>query len=131
MEFGSRINASTGMASGINSRGGFATNIAVDNIKSQAFNKYATDMMRTMAVELFKEQAEIAETFLNQRTGELVKHLKSAPFDVFESGGNVQMNLKYILKVRFLDLRKTGTSKPNNTIVLGDSLMRSTLKSPG
>jgi len=119
------------MASGINSRGGFATNIAVDNIKSQAFNKYATDMMRTMAVELFKEQAEIAETFLNQRTGELVKHLKSAPFDVFESGGNVQMNLKYILKVRFLDLRKTGTSKPNNTIVLGDSLMRSTLKSPG
>jgi len=77
----------------------FTTGIASGNPKSLVFNKYAADVMREVAVDLFKEQAETA-VYLNQRTGDLVKHLKSAPFTIAQSNGVVALELKYILKIR-------------------------------
>lgn len=89
----------------------FATGVAAGNQKSLAFTKYTADVMREVAVDLFKEQAETAALYLNERTGELLQHLRSAPFTVAQSQGLVSLQLKYILKVRFLDLKKTGKGK--------------------
>ena len=95
----------------------FATGIAAGNQKSLAFNKYAADVMRRVAVDLFDEQARTASLGLEEQSGQLMEHLRSAPYSVNESNGGVFLQLKYILKVRFLDLKKTrrGNTKTNYT----------------
>lgn len=111
------FSTSKGMAVSRQGSQQFATGIAVGNQKSLVFNKYAADVMRKMAVDLFEEQAKTASFGLEQRSGELMRHLRSAPYSVIESNGGVFLQLKYILKVRFLDLKKTrrGNTKPNYT----------------
>lgn len=106
-----------GMATSKKGSKQFATGIAAGNQKSLVFNKYAADVMREVAVDLFKEQAETAEVYLNERTGGLLKHLRSAPFTILQSNGQVALELEYILQIRFLDLKKTkkGKKKRNYT----------------
>jgi hypothetical protein len=74
-----------------------------------------TDMVASVFWEtgedIFKEQADIAKTYYNKRSGELISNLTGRNFDVMKSSWNVKMIMNYISKVRFLDLKKTATGK--------------------
>ena len=90
---------------------GFAVGIGAANIKDLAFNKYAAEVYTEAAHALYKEQLGIAETYLNRRTGALEQQLASAPFSISTTEGHANLILNYLLKIRFIDMKKTGKGK--------------------
>ncbi len=63
------------------------------------------------ADELLKEQAGIAETYYNRRSGDLISNLTGRNFAVMSSSRGVRLIIDYIKYIRFLDLKKTAKGK--------------------
>jgi hypothetical protein len=58
--------------------------------------------------EITKEQAGIAKTYYNKRSGDLISNLTGRNFDVMTFSSGVKLIIDYVKYIRFLDLKKTG-----------------------
>lgn len=89
----------------------FASGIGVKYNKDLAFNKYATDVMEEGAKILLKEQKETLQTYYNRQSGGLERNLGGSNYFVTEMGGGPMLVINYMLKLRFLDMKKTAKGK--------------------
>ena len=69
------------------------------------------DILTDTGIRLTREQAAIAETYYNRRSGFLSSRLKSKPFIVSASGTGANLIINYPLYIRFLDMSKAGSGK--------------------
>lgn len=58
-----------------------------------------------------KEQAAIAKTYYNRRTGALVSNLSGRNFSVMKTAVGAKLLINYLTRIRYLDLKKTSTGK--------------------
>ena len=70
-----------------------------------------SDILTDTGIRLTREQAGIAETYYNRRSGLLSSRLKSKPFIVSASGTGANLTINYPLYIRFLDLSKIRSGK--------------------
>jgi hypothetical protein len=89
----------------------FASGIGVKYTKDLAFNQYAKEVMAEGAKILLKEQRETLQTYYNRRTGTLESNLDGSNYSIMEIGGSPMLVINYLLKIRFLDMKKTSKGK--------------------
>ncbi len=79
--------------------------------------QFISETLSHSGSDIFKRNAEIANSFLNKRTGNLQSHLNKAPFSVSKVGAGAVLSLEYLKYTRFVEMKKTATGKRKRNFV--------------
>lgn len=85
--------------------------MAINYTKGMLHQKYAQRVLTGAAKEILQEQREAVRIYYNRRSGKIMQDLSDAIASVRPTAGGTTLFFKYLIDLRFLDMKKTASGK--------------------